>query len=279
MEVTAYSTHGMADRRTVAPRSGLPFGEQLRYWRVQRRLSQQDLAVISEVSTRHLSFLETGKSRPSREMVIYLAEHLKVPLGDRNSLLLSAGFSPAYRDRQLDDSDMAIVRESLERVLIAHDPYPAIVIDDGWNRLLANEGILRFLDGVAPFLLDEPVNVLRIALHPEGMALHIANLAEWSQHLLQRLRSQIARANRTEHVELLDELSGYPGVVDRPIALDDLRRRVALPMVYKSERDVLSLLSTSSVFSASFDTTLAEVHIESFYPADESTRASLLDRR
>jgi transcriptional regulator with XRE-family HTH domain len=251
------------------------FGQLLRRWRVARRRSQESLALESAVSPRHISFLETGRSRPSREMVLNLARELDLPLSDRNELLLAAGFAPLYQARTLKDPEMGAVRDSLRYVLAAQDPYPAVVVDKNWNRLMANEGSRLFMEDVAPLLLHEPINVLRLTLHPEGMAPRIRNLAEWSQHLLYRLHRQIARTGDAGLIALKNELAGYPGVVDRPPLGDDPRHRVALPLEYETEHGVLRLLSTSALFGAPYDVSLSELAIESFYPVDEPTKAAL----
>src|SRR5215207_3807474 len=166
-------------------------GGLLKEWRHRRRMSQLDLAVEADVSPRHLSFVETGRSRPSRELLLHLAEHLDVPLRDRNTLLLAAGFAPAYRETGLDAGEMAPVRDALEKILASHEPYPAVIVDRRWNLVSANRPALSLLtDGVSAELLAPPVNALRVSLHPEGLAPRIGNLAEWSAHLLTRLHRQ-----------------------------------------------------------------------------------------
>ena len=162
-------------------------GELLRGWRQRRRVSQLDLSLGAAVSARHLSFIETGRARPSREMVLHLAERLEVPLRERNGLLLAAGYAPAYGERSLGDPEMEAARTALDRFLLAHEPYPALVVDRAWTIIASNAAVGLLLDGVAPHLLEPPANALRIALHPEGIAPRIANLAEWSGHLIERL--------------------------------------------------------------------------------------------
>src|SRR3954468_1010487 len=191
-------------------------GLLLRGWRRRRRLSQLDLALEGGVSTRHLSFVETGRARPSPEMVVHLAEQLEVPLRDRNRLLLAAGYAPTYRERALDEPDMGPVREALDRVLVAHEPYPAVVVDRGWNLVASNASVGLLLAGVAPHLLEPPANVLRISLHPEGVAPRIVNLGEWRAHLLERLQRQVALTGDPELAALHDELSAYPGPAPPP---------------------------------------------------------------
>src|SRR3954447_6211606 len=169
-----------------------PLGGLLRDWRQRRRLSQLDLALEAGGSARHLSFLETGRSKPSREMVLPLADELEVPLRDRNRLLLAAGFAPAYGERPFDAPEMQPVRDAIELVLAGHDPYPAAVVDREWELLAANRGLQLLVTGVAPELLEPPVNVMRLSLHPDGVAPRIVNLGEWRAHLLERLRRQVA---------------------------------------------------------------------------------------
>jgi transcriptional regulator with XRE-family HTH domain len=169
-----------------------PVGQLLREWRDRRRVSQLDLSISAEISTRHLSFLETGRSRPSRDMVLRLGEHLEVPLRERNQLLLAAGYAPVYSESGLSDPDMTAVRKAVRLLLAGHEPYPAVVLDREWNLVDANAGIAVLTKRVAPGLLEAPANVLRATLHPEGMAPHIVNLGEWRSHLLGRLRRQVA---------------------------------------------------------------------------------------
>src|SRR5256885_7712840 len=188
-----------------------PVGMLLRDWRQRRRLSQLDLALEAGVSTRHLSFVETGRSRPSPEMVLHLADQLEVPLRDRNQLLLAAGYAPRYAERGLDEPEMAPVREALELVLRGHEPYPAVVVDRGWSMVAANPAVGLLTAGVAPELLEPPVNVLRVSLHPDGMAPRIANLGEWRAHLLERLARQVAVTGDERLAALDDELDGSPG--------------------------------------------------------------------
>jgi transcriptional regulator with XRE-family HTH domain len=251
------------------------FGDLLRAWRSRRGLSQQQLGLIAEVSARHLSFIETGRSRPSREMVLFLAEHLDLPLRDRNELLLAAGYAPVYPARALDDPDMAPVREALHRLLAAHDPYPAAVVDGSWQLLVANQGVQLLTEGVAPHLLRPPVNVLRVSLHPDGMAPRILNLGQWSQHLLHRLSLQAAAGADRRLAELHDELAGYPGVVDHPPVVDDAGLGVALPLHLRTSSGPLSLLSTVAAFAGPLDVALSELRVEAFYPADGATAAIL----
>jgi transcriptional regulator with XRE-family HTH domain len=252
-------------------------GELLRSWRKRRNLSQLELSLDSAISARHLSFVETGRARPSREMVMHLAEQLDVPLRDRNSLLLAAGFAPLYAERPLEDEQMQPALEALERFLRAHEPFPAVVVDGRWN-LVAHNGPLGLLtEGVAAELLEPPANALRITLHPEGMAPRIANFGEWSAHLLHRLRRRAAITADIELEALYEELRGYPGVeLDAPVAQAP-GEDVVLPLRLRHSGHELALLSTISTFGTANDITLAELAVEAFYPADADTAAVLSD--
>jgi transcriptional regulator with XRE-family HTH domain len=260
---------------------GTTIGEQLRDWRTRRHLSQLDLAGLAGVSARHLSFVETGRSRPSREMVLHLAEHLEVPLRARNALLLAAGFAPVYRSTDLDAPEMEPVRHALDTVLAGHSPYPAVVVDQAWELLAANPAVGMFLEGVADDLMAPPVNVLRVTLHPDGMAKRIVNLAEWSHHLLSRLKRQSLITGDTALMELHRELSGYPGVVADGPHEGEGPGAIAVPLLFRlpPDRDggdaPLSFISTITTFGTAVDITLAELAIESFFPADAATTAAL----
>jgi len=247
-------------------------GVLLRDWRRRRRLSQLDLALEAGVSTRHLSFVETGRARPSPEMVVHLAEQLDVPLRDRNRLLLAAGYAPAYRERALDEPALEPVREALDRVLAAHEPYPAVVVDRGWNLVASNASVGLLLEGVAAHLLEPPANVLRLSLHPEGVAPRIANLGEWRAHLLERLGRQVALTGDPELAALHDELADYPGPADRPHARGD---EIAVPLRIHTAAGELAFVSTVATFGTAVDVTVAELSIESFFPADARTAAAL----
>lgn len=247
-------------------------GTLLREWRQRRRLSQLDLALEAGVSARHLSFLETGRSKPSREMVLNLAERLEVPLRDRNQLLLAAGYAPVYARRDLDDPEMGPVKEALELVLRAAEPYPACVVDAGWELVAGNAGIPVLLEGVEASLLEPPVNVLRLTLHPDGMAPRIRNLGSWRAHLLERLGRQIALTGDPALVTLREELLAYPAPPHDggPTAIGD----IAVPLEYTGPGGIeLSFYSTMATFGTAVDITLAELSIESFFAADEATAA------
>ena len=221
-------------------------GDLIREWRQRRRLSQLDLAIAANVSSRHLSFVETGRSRPTSEMILHLAEHLEVPLRDRNALLLAGGFAPAYPERGLAEPELQAVRNALKRVLDGHEPYPAAVVNRWWELVDANAGIALFTGGVSPELLAPPVNVLRLSLHPDGMAPRIANLPEWRAHLLTRLHRQAEATGDQRLAALHDELSAYPGGLGAPAGTGrrgrpaplpgGRRRRTLLPVHHRRDR-------------------------------------------
>jgi transcriptional regulator with XRE-family HTH domain len=233
----------------------------IRTWRTRRRLSQLDLALEANVSARHLSFVETGRSRPSETMVLHLAETLDVPLRERNRLLLAAGYAPVFSQHGLDDRELAPIRTALDQLLKAHEPFPAVVVDRRWNLIAGNAAVDALVAGVAPHLLEPPANVLRIALHPEGMAPRITNLGEWRAHLLRDLAAQ----NDGDLDELYEELSSYPGP-EGPA-----HHAVFVPL----EIDGLRFFSTRTTFGDSADVTVSELAIESFFPADEATRRAI----
>jgi transcriptional regulator with XRE-family HTH domain len=247
------------------------FGSLMREWRQRRRLSQLDLAIEADVSARHLSFIETGRSTPSRSMVLRLATVLDVPLREQNRLLLAAGLAPVYGERSLDDPDMSAVRDGIERVLNAYNPFPCVVVDRGWQILLANTGAGVLLEGVAPDLLAQP-NALRIALHPEGLAPRIRNLAQWRHHLIERLRREAAVSGSAELSALLTEIESYPGGFTETGDLGG----VAVPLeLYTPRGQLLTFLSTVTTFGTALDLTAAELSIEAFLPADDATAAAL----
>ncbi|MBB4636447.1 helix-turn-helix domain-containing protein [Longimicrobium terrae] len=253
-----------------------PFGAILRRWRAHRHLSQLALALKADTSQRHLSFIESGRARPSRQMVLHLADHLQLPLRERNGLLLAAGYAPVFAERPLDDPALAAVRDAVALVLRAHEPLPALAIDRHWNLIAANAAIAPLLRGVAEPLLQAPVNVLRLSLHPDGLAPRIVNLAEWRAHLLERLARQIEASADPVLSELLDELTGYPAPrVARSAAEAPGSAAVFVPMQLDTEDGVLSLISTTTVFGTPVDVTVSELAIESFFPADAATAERL----
>ncbi len=251
-----------------------PFGEHLRYWRQHRRLSQLDLAQDADISTRHLSFVETGKSAPSREMVLRLAERLDVPLRQRNALLVAAGFAPMYRERGLDDPELAAARAAVDMVLKGHEPHPALAVDRHWNLVSYNRMVPLLMAGADAALLTPPVNVLRLSLHPDGVASRIVNLAQWRTHLFERLRQQIAATADPELAALLDELRAYPGGEEQE-PLGPNHSNVVMPLQFRTDAGVLSFISTTTIFGTPVEVTLQELAVESFFPADSATAEAL----
>jgi transcriptional regulator with XRE-family HTH domain len=254
-----------------------PFGDLLRQWRERRRMSQLALALESEISSRHLSFVETGRSVPSRELVLHLADQLDIPLRERNQLLLAAGYAPVYRETPLEEPQMAEVRDAVRQLLTGHEPYPAVVVDRAWTLLDANTSVGIFTDPVAPELLAPPANALRVSLHPEGMAPHIVNLGEWRAHLLARLRRQVALTADSGLARLLDELRSYPCDQPEPDVELPGPGDVFVPLRVRHQGRVLTFFSTVATFGTPLDITLAELAIESFFPADRETAALLAE--
>ncbi len=255
-----------------------PVGELLRHWRERRRLSQLDLSNQAEVSTRHLSFVETGRSAPSRDLVLLLAEQLEVPLRERNLLLLAGGYAPVYPETPLDAPRMAAVRGAVRQVLTGHDPYPAVVVDRAWNLVDANASLALFTDLAAPHLLAPPANVLRASLHPDGLAPHIVNLGEWRAHLLSRLRRQVELSGDAGLTALAAELRGYPCDQPEPVVELPGPGEIVVPLRVRHGAGELTFFSTIATFGTPLDVTLAELSIESFYPADAQTAAVLRER-
>ncbi len=271
-------------------------GPLLREWRERRRLSQLGLALEAGVSARHVSFVENGRARPSPEMVLHLAERLEVPLRERNQLLLSAGYAPVYGQRTMDDADMQPVREAIGLVLGGHEPYPALVVDQHWNMVAANRGLTTLTDGVAAELMEAPVNVLRVALHPKGLAPRIVNLTEWRTHLLERLDRQITATSDPVLVALREELGTYPATNTGNGHVDDdgggdvigaggraadgarLARDIVVTLRLRAGDDELAFFSTVATFGTAVDVTISELAIESFFPADRATAEYLQGR-
>ncbi|GGP77198.1 helix-turn-helix domain-containing protein [Streptomyces sindenensis] len=268
---------------TVLPDTGV--GPLLRDWREQRRISQLELALRADSSARHISFIETGRSRPSEDMVLRLAEHLDVPVRERNALLVIAGYAPRYPQTSLDDPAMASLRESLERLLAAYEPYPALVVDGTYGVVAANRGIALLLEGVPEKLLTPPLNAMRLTLHPQGLAPRIVNLPEWRADLLAQMDRQIALVRSPALRELYDEVAAYPA----PARADRTPRATggtgggregtgsafALPMLLEHGGRVLSFVSSIATFNTPMDVTVAELAIETFLPADRETAAYL----
>jgi transcriptional regulator with XRE-family HTH domain len=245
-----------------------PVGEQLRDWRQRRHLSQLDLAGLADISSRHLSFMETGRSMPSRAMLLRLSDRLDVPLRERNRLFTAAGYAPVYGERRLDDPALDNARRAIDLVLRGHEPYPALAIDRHWQMQAANRALAPFLKGVAPALLVPPVNVLRLSLHPEGVAPRIANLGEWRAHLLQRLHHQVEGTGDPVLEALLQELLTYPAP---EYASTPDPAAFVVPLRMRTEVGELAFLSTTTVFGTPLEVTLSELAIESFFPADAKT--------
>jgi transcriptional regulator with XRE-family HTH domain len=252
-------------------------GPLLREWRQRRRLSQLDLALEAGVSARHVSFVETGRSRPSAEMVMHLSDQLDVPLRDRNGLLLAAGYAPAYGQRDLDTAEMAPVRDAIDRLLRGHEPYPALVVDRHWGMVSANATIPLLTSGSADHLLEPPVNGLRLSLHPEGLAPRISNLGEWRAHLLDRLGRQAVASGDPALFALHEELAEYPGG-DRGQRAELDAGDIAVPLRLQIDDTELSFISTATSFGTALDVTVSELSIEAFFPADDATAAALRDQ-
>jgi transcriptional regulator with XRE-family HTH domain len=258
-----------------SPSSGPPsLGDHLREWRRRRRMSQMDLALDAEISARHLSFLETGRSTPSRAMVLRLAEQLDVPLRERNRFLTAAGYAPLYPERPLDDPALGAAREVVDLVLTGHEPWPALAVDRHWAMVAANRAVAPLLAGVDARLLEGPINVLRLSLHPGGVAPRIVNLAEWRAHLFHRLGQQIEASGDPALADLRAELATYPAP-DGEAPPDIPFGGVAVPLRIATELGVLSFLSTTTIFGTPVDVTLSELAVETFFPADKATAATL----
>jgi transcriptional regulator with XRE-family HTH domain len=253
---------------------GSVFGDRLRQWRQRRRFSQLELSLAADVSTRHLSFLETGRSRPSREMVLTLADALDVPLRERNALLASAGFAPRYAQRPLDAPEMAAIRVAVDTVLTGHLPNPALAVDGRWNLVQANAAALVLMDGVDPALLGPPANVYRVSLHPDGLAGRVVNLDEVAHHLLSRLRHDVEVSGDEGLADLLTEVERYPTVRALPHHLD-APSDVVIPVRLRHPEGELAFFTTITTFGTPADVTVAELAIETFFPFDERTSVRL----
>ncbi|UNK49578.1 helix-turn-helix transcriptional regulator [Lysobacter sp. S4-A87] len=250
-----------------------PLGELIRDWRQRRHLTQLDLAGLADTSTRHISFIETGRSLPSRAMLMRLADRLDVPLRERNVLMTAAGLAPMYSERRLDDPAMAQAQAAIDLVLAGHEPYPALAVDRHWNLVAANRALAPLLQGAAPALLHAPCNVLRLSLHPDGVAPRIANLGQWRAHVLHRLRHQADATGDAILAALYDELAAYPAADDEPSTSG--APAVIVPLRLRTAMGELSFISTTTVFGTPMDVTLAELAIESFFPADAATAQAL----
>lgn len=261
-----------------APSMSRTVGDMLRDWRQRRRMSQLLLASEAEISTRHLSFVESGRAQPSREMVMHLAERLDVPLRARNALLVAAGYAPLYRERQLSDPQLDAARAAIDLVLKGHEPYPAVAIDRHWTIVAANNALAPLLTAAKPALLEAPVNALRLSMHPDGIASQIANWHAWRAHLLSRLQRQVDVSADPTLAALYDELAAYPTPPDAEPADDSPAsplEQIAVPLRLRTEIGVLSFFSTTTVFGTPVDVTLSELAIEAFFPADPQTAEAL----
>lgn len=246
-------------------------GALLRSWRERRRLTQLDLALQADVSTRHLSYVETGRSRPTSTMILHLSDQLEIPLRERNALLLAGGYAPAFPEHELNAPPLSAVNDAINSVLDGHLPYPAVVVDRHWELVAGNAAIAVLTAGSAAHLMEPPVNVLRLSLHPDGMAPRIANLSQWRTHVLHRLAHQASTTADPVLRELHDELLGYPGGTDahpEPGA-------IVVPLRYRTPAGELAFFSTTTVFGTPLDVTVAELAIEAFYPADAQTAEAL----
>ena len=248
-----------------------PVGGLLRQWRQRRRLSQLDLACDAGISTRHLSFVETGRSHPSREMLLHLSEQLEVPVRERNVLLVAAGYAPIFPERPLADPALAPARAAIDLILDKQQPYPAFALDRQWRIVASNAALPELYDGVAPDLLQPPVNAMRLSLHPNGLAPRIVNLAEWRAHLLYRLRRQVELTADAALIDLLSEVSRYPAGGAGPIQTTQLENEIAVPFKIKVAGDILCFLSMTTVFGTAVDVMLSELVLELFFPADDDT--------
>ncbi len=248
----------------------LPFGVLLRRWRERRRMTQAELALATESSTRHLSCLETGKTQPSRAMVARLSEHLGIPLRDQNTLLLTAGFAPAFSERPIDE--LAAAKTAIERILRAHRPYPAFAVDRHWNLVSSNLALPQLYEGCSPELLREPANALRLILHPAGLGPRIVNFAAWRAHSLSVLRQQVEARADPVIAALSMEIAGYPiPTGSEAFAGFDAAQCLATPLRIATRFGTLAFLNTVTVFGTPHDLTLAEIALEMLFPADEQT--------
>lgn len=246
-------------------------GDHIRVWRQRRRMSQLELALDAEISTRHLSFVETGRSAPSRRMILTLAERLEIPMRERNVLLVAGGFAPQYPEHDFASPELSGARSVIDLVLKGHLPYPAFAIDRRWNILASNRSLPRIYEGVAEALITPPVNALRLTLHPQGMAPRVINLAEWRRHVLARLRAQIAVTVDDGLTELYAELKSYGEDDEEDPRAGDGRIGPLIPFRLATELGPLSFLTTTMVFDTPLDVTLSELIVECFFPADAET--------
>jgi transcriptional regulator with XRE-family HTH domain len=255
-----------------------PVGDLIKQWRVRRRRSQLDLSLDVGVSTRHLSFVETGRSRPSPELVLAIAHHLDVPLRERNSMLLAAGYAPRFSQASLDEPSMARVRASIQRMLDAHDPYPGVVIDRQWNIVLGNRAAAGITTGLPDFLTGPPTNVYRLCLHPEGLAAQTTNFADWGTYLLGQLRRTAALTGDPQLEALLAEVLEYPNVQALGTGLGQEvgdEPAILVPVQLTTPLGELSMFTTLTTFGTPLDVTIEELAVELFFPADDASEAIL----
>lgn len=253
-------------------------GPLLRGWRDQRRRSQMDLALHVGVSPRHLSFVETGRARPSAELVLALAEGLEVPLRQRNTLLLAAGYAPRYRETPLDAPQMQRAMAAVQRILDAHDPYPGLVLDRRWDVVGANAAAMALLQWLPDHLLQPPMNIMRLSLHPDGMAARTTNLPEWAGYLLRQLDQSLAATGDPEIRALSEEIRAYPSVADLPAPAPDADPQIVLSVELVGPTGPLRMFTTLTTFGTPRDITLEELVVELFYPADDATAQALAGR-
>ncbi|GAA0411973.1 helix-turn-helix transcriptional regulator [Streptomyces luteireticuli] len=262
---------------TTAPSGAPAVGTLLRTWRNRRRISQLELALRADSSARHISFVETGRSRPSQEMILRLADHLDIPVRERNALLVAAGYAPHYPERPLDDPAMGELHACLQRLLSAHEPCPALVVDGTYEVVAANRAVALLLDGIAEELLVPPMNAMRLTLHPRGMAPRIRNYGQWRAHLLHQMERQLAVLRSAPLRAVHEEVSAYPppDVPGEGRTNDGPAAPFALPLVLEHGGRTLSFVSTVSTFNTPMDVTVSELALETFLPADPETAAYL----
>lgn len=278
MNTLSIPDHVSAVAPTGAAASSRTVGDLLREWRQRRRMSQLLLASEADISTRHLSFVESGRALPSREMLMHLAERLEVPLRARNALLIAAGYAPLFRERPLADPQLSAARDAVDMVLKGHEPYPALAIDRHWTIVAANRALAPLIADAQPALLAAPVNTLRLSLHPDGIAPSIVNWHSWRAHLLARLQRQIEVCGDPVLAALHDELTAYPPPCGAGHAAPDEGadlNQIAVPLRLNTKLGVLSFYSTTTVFGTPVDITLSELAIEAFFPADAQTADAL----
>ncbi|WP_310539462.1 helix-turn-helix transcriptional regulator [Phenylobacterium sp.] len=258
-------------------RTASAVGDHLRDWRQRRRMSQLDLALEAEISTRHLSFVETGRAQPSRDMLLRLADQLEIPLRERNVMLVAAGFAPVFPQRSLDDPALAAARRAVELILTGHEPFPAMAVDRQWNLVSANRMVAPLMRGIDADLLAPPLNVIRLSLHPRGLARRTVNLHQWRSHILERLRREVELTADAGLAALLTEVRAYPIPGGQPPRKpSDEFAGVAIPFQLNTEDGgVLSFLSATTVFGTPVDVTLSEMTLETFFPADAATARAL----